>query len=147
VQPISMKRIIIAAVLKFFLKTAADFDSVVGGNSDVATVEKPVDVASEQQAVMDCMRATLSIRHYMRGFESRKRMFFGNRAGALIGIRDRDLEGVLAQARPDGAELRVGGRLPEVYFINIRKVREIIEPLIVSDANKEFHDSLAILDC
>ena len=105
----SMKRIVISAVLKFFLKAATDFDTVVGGNRDVATVEKPVDVASEQQAVMDCMRAALSIGLDMGGFKCRKRMFFGNRTGASIGIRDRDLEGALAQARPDGRLFAVAG--------------------------------------
>jgi len=104
-----MKGIIISAILKFFLKAATDFDAVVGGNSDVATVEKPVDIASKQQAVMDGMRAALSIRLDMGGFESRKRMLFGNRAGASVGIRDRDLEGALTQARPDGRLFAVAG--------------------------------------
>jgi hypothetical protein len=50
-------------------------------------------------------------------------------------------------AWPDGTELRVGGRLPEVEFVEGlggagRKAAQVIKPLIIRDAGEEFHGSL-----
>src|SRR4030042_326864 len=81
----SMKRMIVQADIKFFFTATPQFDAVVRAYIDVATVKKPMDIASEQQAIMDGVQAALSIRLDMGGFESRKRIFFGNRAGPSAG--------------------------------------------------------------
>ena len=47
VELLPMKRIIVPAVLIILAEAATDFGAVIGGNSDVATIEKPVDVAAE----------------------------------------------------------------------------------------------------
>lgn len=84
--------VVVAAVVEFFFDAATDFDVHVGGDGDVAFVEKSVEVAAQEQAVADEVLAAFGVGLDVGGVEGGKCPFIGDGTAAFIGVRDQHAE-------------------------------------------------------
>lgn len=89
------------SVFELIPEPAADFNPIFGRDRYVAAVEEAVEIAPEEQAVIYGMGAVLVERLDVGRFERWQGMLFGYRAGPVVGVRNQNAEGPLAQARLD----------------------------------------------
>jgi hypothetical protein len=103
--PLTMKGIIVPAVLELFPYPPADFEVKVGRNGHIAGVEQAMDVATQEEPVGRLVIATDTVGADMSGLQGRQRPLLRHCAAATIDIRHENAEGPLPQAWLD--ELRL----------------------------------------
>jgi len=57
-----MQRIVVTAVLVFLFDLATNLEAVIRCDCDVARIEQAVDVATQEQAIMGLVFATVAVR-------------------------------------------------------------------------------------
>ncbi len=87
------------AVAEVVLEAAADEEAAVGGDGDVAGVEKTVDIGAEEEAVVEAVLASFGHRPDVGGVQDGEGLLSRHGAAALVVVRDQDPEGALAQTR------------------------------------------------
>lgn len=92
---LSLESIVVPAVLKIFAKPRAHNEAMVGIDSDVAAIEKLVDVAAKQDPVADLMVAASSVSLDVCGIQHRQCALAGDSATTAIAVGHRDPEGAL----------------------------------------------------
>ena len=88
VKLMPIKGIIVAAVFEFIADAAADLNSKLRSDRNLAFIKKPVNIASQQKAVIDRMRSRISVRLDMGRFKRGQSMLFCDSAGSLVGVGD-----------------------------------------------------------
>lgn len=95
----SVKRIVFLSVLIFLSDSPADFELKCGRNRHVPPIKESMQIASQENAVRDFVRSTVSERSDMTGFKNRQNTFPAYRASAVVGIRHNNSESRLAKSR------------------------------------------------
>ena len=90
---------IFAAVLEVGPQTWAYFNDVLRRNGEVPSVEKDMEVASQEESVSYQVLATTGVGTDVRGLEDGKDASVGHRAAPMVGVSDEDPERPLAEAR------------------------------------------------
>ena len=101
IHRLPVERIVGVAVVILIPKSAADFCPHVRRDREVAFVEQPVQVRSEENAVANLVRTALAERKDVTGLEDRQRMLTGDRAAPVVGVSDSNAERLLAKSRTD----------------------------------------------
>ena len=81
------------------LQRLADLEVAVAAHSDIAKIEKTLNVTPEQKAVGHVVRTALGERMNMCGFQNWQRALSGHCALAVVDLRHAHAEGALTQAR------------------------------------------------
>ena len=97
----AMELVVRATVLGLLPDPSAHLEAHLGSHRDVTAVEACVDVAAEEQAVPRVVRAVSDVRPDLSGFQERQGPLAGHGAPPLLGVRDHDSEGSLAEAWQD----------------------------------------------
>ncbi len=95
----AVEGVVIAPILEFRPNAAADLNHVVIGDRQVAQVEEVVQVGTQQEAVVDLVRAVFRIALVVRGLQSGKRALTGHGAAPLVGVGDQEPKCPLPKAR------------------------------------------------
>ena len=83
----AVERVVVAAVLELFADAPADFASIVRRHGDVAAIEEHVNAGAEQNAVRHEVHAADDVGLDVRGLQHRQRALAGERAAAIVRIR------------------------------------------------------------
>lgn len=126
--------VILAPVLEFLADAPAHLETPVRRHRDIAAIEQLVNIAAEQKAVADFVRAALAVGADMGRFQGRQRPLAGDGAAAIVGIGDGNAERSLPEARRDERGLAVTG---------LAQARRII----LGRRYPEFAQSVSLLDC
>jgi len=108
---VTVEREVRFAVFEIVLQLATHPEAMVGSDGDVAAVEEAVDIGSEKEAVIDSMCSAVSDGSNVGRLQYREGLLLRDRAPALVGVRDQDPEGTLAEARTDKDRFTEHGRL------------------------------------
>jgi hypothetical protein len=110
-QGLAMEWIIRPAIFEFVFEATADFNAIFRGNGDIAAVEEAVEIAAKEDAVVYGVRPALVKRLDVGGFERREGMLLCYRTCTEVGIRYKDAESPLAQARRDRGLFPITGSI------------------------------------
>ncbi len=68
---LAMQAVVLAAIVEILVDAPAHLDVVIGGDRQVSPIEESVEIAAQQQPVVDSMLALGRIGANMGGFENR----------------------------------------------------------------------------
>lgn len=109
-QP-AMQRIVVTPVLESLPNFPAHLQTIVWADCQIATIKQDMQVASQQEPIVDSVRSTNSKRHNVCCFQNRKRSLPRNSAAATVRVGHRYSKDSLAQPWPNQCGLTISSRL------------------------------------
>jgi hypothetical protein len=81
-----MQGIILSPIVEVFMDLIADFKIFLWGHCDIAAIEKPMDIGSEQKAIADAVFPALTERFDMGRIQGGKDLFLRHGTSTFIGV-------------------------------------------------------------
>jgi len=104
-----MKRVVAAPVAIVITQPSSHLQSQLWCHRDVAGIEQPVEVRSQQQSITNLVWAFMRIRPDVGSFECRQRVLARHRTGPAIGVEDCNAKRCLTKPGSDEARIAIAG--------------------------------------
>jgi len=106
-QTRSVKWVVAPPIVVVAAQTRAHFETELGCDGEVASVEEPMEICSEQESIANIMRTVVGIRADVRRLEGGKRMLFSDGAGARVRVKNCNAKRGLSETRLHHARVAV----------------------------------------
>jgi hypothetical protein len=109
-ETLAMQRIVGVAVVIIVTQTRAHLKSEVFGHRHVPLIQQPMQIGTEQKAILHIVRPALREGHDVGGLQRREGVLARDRTGSLVSLRDGDPERALSQARHHESWVAIPGK-------------------------------------